>query len=896
MNNNNTSQLYNIGFAPKPLYVADHFDEDKTRAVVQVRRVSWAKLVKLAEEIQPITNKHKAPYVIFAKFNPDDHARPKVNSTNVKYAFRNNASVEHIEGLTLDLDDCPLSFEQLQKNLVKRKLKYILFTTYSFNPDDPDNDRRFRIIVPLDSAINVEDQRAAGLGLAKALSLPPKSVDLSSLVISQPSYLRACPIGSENKTRFCAAATGNDAPATKLIEKGTPFLDDLGVGVNDEDKRSGAKLIRDLKAGRVGVGDRHGAFGKYIAECKNNGWTREETFKDVDRLNSNLSSPLPDDQVDGLERFWLTFERNDNAFSYVELAERVDDLLEYKNDKKKLEHKTRNVLKMMGNSVAQKSIYRKSKNGVSAKEVEFLLVRLSEVLGEKKNKTYWKSEIHTQKQKRISEHERKKQQQRDAKQLENEEVDIEFDLIREEGGTSPRFPLNQLTRLDANEKRLFPDIVLGDEDEDGYQTVRLQVTLDNFEYFLKAYGIDLSIDIFKKEGTAKLNGESIEGGRDAYVNTLSIINRNDFKGWKEVLPDFMAYMGWKNTYNPIEDWLDTLEYKGTGHIDELADCVTVATAEEDRIKHIVFKRWLIQACAAANMCKDTLNYEAKPIYGYVVVLQGVQGTDKSKFFRALLPEKIANEYLRTGVHYDHKDKDSLSQVVSSWLVELEELDTTFSRTETGAIKQFLTREKDIWRAPYGRFTDKWPRCSVYWGSVNPADFLRDKTGNRRFWPLQVHGIILPDDPLAGIDIEAAWAEAWYLYLSGEQWWPTEEEEKLLEAYRLEKFSGYLEAPIEIALREKFGTFETILNDKEEFGVKAFTLSSIVDMLGFNHMSHDRKTTNIVRNWLDKHCVTRNQRGLLVPDKVKANGRGTAYKWRIPLLPIVNEYISLEGEP
>jgi putative DNA primase/helicase len=96
------------------------------------------------------------------------------------------------------------------------------------------------------------------------------------------------------------------------------------------------------------------------------------------------------------------------------------------------------------------------------------------------------------------------------------------------------------------------------------------------------------------------------------------------------------------------------------------------------------------------------------------------------------------------------------------LSRIAELDA-ISRVEVSRIKAFLTRTTDRYRPPYERYIVTVPRQCVFAGSVNPETYLRDETGNRRFWPVRCGAIEL--DALMR-DRDRLWAEAAAQYRAG----------------------------------------------------------------------------------------------------------------------------------
>jgi len=101
-------------------------------------------------------------------------------------------------------------------------------------------------------------------------------------------------------------------------------------------------------------------------------------------------------------------------------------------------------------------------------------------------------------------------------------------------------------------------------------------------------------------------------------------------------------------------------------------------------------------------------------------------------------------------------------------VEISELDA-FRRTDVARIKQFLSQRTDRFRAAYGRHVKELPRCCVFFGTTNTGDYLQDRTGNRRFWPVDTGKQPVTKSVWADLpgEVDQLWAEAMVRWQSGE---------------------------------------------------------------------------------------------------------------------------------
>lgn len=154
------------------------------------------------------------------------------------------------------------------------------------------------------------------------------------------------------------------------------------------------------------------------------------------------------------------------------------------------------------------------------------------------------------------------------------------------------------------------------------------------------------------------------------------------------------------------------------------------------------------------------------------ILSGPQGIGKST-----LLDKMSKGWFNDGIRtFEGKEASELLQGV--WLVEISELDA-FRQSDVSRIKQFLSLRADRFRAAYGRHVKDIPRCCVFFGSTNTSAFLRDRTGNRRFWPVDVGVQERKKLVWSHLDdeIDQIWAEAVMRWRLGERLFLTGEVEQ-----------------------------------------------------------------------------------------------------------------------
>jgi predicted P-loop ATPase len=208
----------------------------------------------------------------------------------------------------------------------------------------------------------------------------------------------------------------------------------------------------------------------------------------------------------------------------------------------------------------------------------------------------------------------------------------------------------------------------------------------------------------------------------------------------------------ENSFHPIKDWIEPLVWDQTERLDDwLSDCLGV---EKTEYVMAVGRMFLIAMVARI--------YQPGCQADYMLILEGDQGIKKSTACRIL-----AGEWFSDSMPENVASKDAALHLRGKWLIEIAELHT-FSRSETAALKAFITRREDIYRPPYGRMETYRPRQNLFVGTTNKKVYLQDPTGARRFWPvitteIDLETLISQRDQL--------FAEALVRYRRGEAWWP-----------------------------------------------------------------------------------------------------------------------------
>ena len=211
----------------------------------------------------------------------------------------------------------------------------------------------------------------------------------------------------------------------------------------------------------------------------------------------------------------------------------------------------------------------------------------------------------------------------------------------------------------------------------------------------------------------------------------------------------------ERAYHPIKDYFSEIpRWDGVNRVETLL--IDYLGAEDNLYTRQVTRKTLVAAVARV--------YEPGIKFDTILVLNGPQDLGKSTIFRKLGLKWFSDSLTLT----DMRDKTSAEKLQGYWIVEMGEL-AGMRKTDIDTVKGFISRTDDKYRASYGFAVEDHPRqCIIVGTTNNERGFLRDITGNRRYWPVSVTGgrEKKPWD-LTEEDIDQIWAEAKVYYDQGE---------------------------------------------------------------------------------------------------------------------------------
>ncbi len=324
----------------------------------------------------------------------------------------------------------------------------------------------------------------------------------------------------------------------------------------------------------------------------------------------------------------------------------------------------------------------------------------------------------------------------------------------------------------------------------------------------------------------------------------------------------------KNSYHPVEEWLTGLKWDGADRF--TSDLPRAFGHDPGTIEAVFLRKTLLAMARRATKAGERVHT--------ILVLVGGQEKNKSTACATL-----AGRGWFSDDSLDIENKDSWSTCHRHWLVEFAEL-SALAKRDLEAVKSFITRATDTFRRPFARTEEVLPRRFVCVATTNEEGFLRDTTGNRRFWPVRISSEI--DVGYLASNRSQLFAQAIAEVMMDEQHWLTPEEKVRHAALAMEFMaSDPWDGPVAAWMAEHAGFgIESEKPGDEEDGVRAdFVIQEV-----FGQLAVEKRTPH------DVHRVTA---ALVKSGARRGNGRKRK-RWfwgKVPVPAIVTACAVTEND-
>ncbi|EAE0202353.1 hypothetical protein B0U03_02310 [Listeria monocytogenes] len=221
---------------------------------------------------------------------------------------------------------------------------------------------------------------------------------------------------------------------------------------------------------------------------------------------------------------------------------------------------------------------------------------------------------------------------------------------------------------------------------------------------------------------------------------------------KEKIKDALREVMHRQRFHPVRNYLNELEWDKKKRLDTLL--IDYLGATDSEYTRVVTRKTFVAAVARVQV--PGIKFDQ------VLTLTGMQGIGKST-----LLDKLGREWYSDSLE-DLHGKSAYELLQGYWIMELGEL-SALNKTEVEKAKAFISAREDRFRVAYGENVQGFPRQCIFIATTNDNTFLRDGTGNRRFWPVEVQGFgkksVFKD--LREDEVNQIWAEAFVRFKEGE---------------------------------------------------------------------------------------------------------------------------------
>jgi predicted P-loop ATPase len=285
----------------------------------------------------------------------------------------------------------------------------------------------------------------------------------------------------------------------------------------------------------------------------------------------------------------------------------------------------------------------------------------------------------------------------------------------------------------------------------------IATSFENALIAIKLLKVDCRYDVFHdRVHVSNLDAIATSEGFDGFDDIAlmlrqAVLLKYGFDPGREHMIDALRLECVDHSFDPVGDYLDGVKWDGVPRIDG----------------------WLTQYCGAADtplnraFARKVLVAAVRRVrepgykFDFMLVLEGPQGQGKSTMLRVLAGDANFSDAEIIG---DRK-REQQEAIQGIWIYEIGELEG-MSKHDVTAIKLFLSKTHDSARPAYGRTRVDRPRRCIFVGTTNDDSYLRDTTGNRRFWPVKLRAGLIDVDEIAR-DRDELWAEAAFAEAKGE---------------------------------------------------------------------------------------------------------------------------------
>ena len=222
---------------------------------------------------------------------------------------------------------------------------------------------------------------------------------------------------------------------------------------------------------------------------------------------------------------------------------------------------------------------------------------------------------------------------------------------------------------------------------------------------------------------------------------------------KDRIFDAVNVVAQECSFHPVRDYLDGCTWDGVPRVETLL--IDYLGAEDNAYTRAVTRKALVAAVARI--------YRPGCKFDYMLTIRGQQGLGKSALIAKLGGKWFSDSFTTL------QGKDAYEQVQGVWIMEVGEL-AGMRKAEAETIKLYISKQVDRFRPAYGRRLQEFPRQCIFIGTTNETQFLRDTTGNRRFWVVDTPNKPAKDmwEELTPEMVKQIWAEAAEIYRAGEE--------------------------------------------------------------------------------------------------------------------------------